>query len=75
MAWAWSFVTEQASAKSRECTCGASIGRGDHYRREAIPPWGYEDQGEDGPFRYSIGEWLIITRCYECTTDLRSVYT
>lgn len=77
MAWAWSFATEPTAAAVHACTqCGGPIGRGDNYKREAIPPWGYEDLGEDGaPVRYSIGEWLIIKRCYECTPQLGSVYT
>jgi hypothetical protein len=66
--WAWSFSEDLTAAAEHACTtCGATIGRGDNYRRDAVPPWGYEERGEDGqPERYSIGLWTVRKMCTEC---------
>ena len=67
-AWATSFIDDRCAGSEHQCTkCNAVIGLGDHYRREAIPPWGYEDQAEEGVvIRYSVGHWSVFKLCHDC---------
>lgn len=56
MAWASAFIEVRTASCEHQCICGEVIGRGDQYKREAIPPWaGYTD-----------GTWLVIRKCYYC---------
>lgn len=49
------FIEIRIANTFHTCTqCHAEIGRGDEYKREAVPPW------EMGGF------WLVIKRCYHC---------
>lgn len=71
--WAWHFTEERTAAAVHACSlCSNPIGRGDQYKRTAIPPWGYEDEVGG---RYSTGEWLIIKACTEHGTHREDVYT
>lgn len=54
------------------CVCGAIIGLGDYYKREAIPPWAfrYRDE-EENLIDEGDGIWVIIKRCWDCMGGVR----
>lgn len=62
------FVENRTANTDHFCTqCPGVICPGDHYIREAIPPWAfrYRDQ-EDQLVDEGDGLWLIIKRCWDC---------
>lgn len=69
MSWATSFVTEPTAELEHRCTrCQGPIGAGDHYLREAVPPWAYEDWDPESQevVRYSVGYWIVVKACHDC---------
>lgn len=62
------FVEERTAVHPHQCTlCGAPIGEGDGYRREAVPPWAFHGKDEEGHWvDYGDGHWLVIKVCYDC---------
>lgn len=68
MSYATSFIEVRIAKGDHQCTqCGEVIGQGFEYKREAIPPWAYQDYDDEGRLvNYSIGEWIVIKRCYWC---------
>lgn len=62
------FIESRTAATDHLCTqCGGEIGRGDTYKREAVPPWAMHGRDEEGHWvDYGDGTWLVIRRCYYC---------
>ena len=57
----------EAAHQDHICVSGHSIGRGDQYKREAIPPWAFRYRDEEGSLvDEGEGFWIIIKRCWEC---------
>lgn len=65
---ATSFVEVREAAHSNHvCVSGCSIGWGDHYKREAIPPWAFKYKDEEGQtVDEGDGIWIVIKRCWDC---------
>jgi hypothetical protein len=46
--------------RAHTCTrCGGVIDRGDHYHRDAVPPWALGD--------WSEGRWEVRKTCHDCS--------
>jgi hypothetical protein len=57
----------EASHGDHICVCGTSIGRGDQYKREALPPWSFRYYNNEGDLiDTGDGLWIVIKRCYNC---------
>jgi len=65
---ATSFVEDRIAHRQHACSqCSESIGLGDIYKREAIPPWVFRYRDNEGHW-VDVGEgiWIIVKRCYYC---------
>jgi len=57
----------RTAAKSHTCQCGDEIGKGDHYERNATPPWAFKFRNEIGEMEdYGEGLWIVVVRCHNC---------
>lgn len=57
----------EAAHPNHICICGNSIGLGDQYKREAVPPWAFRYRDENGQLvDEGEGIWLVLKRCWDC---------
>jgi hypothetical protein len=57
----------KASHSGHICVCGNAIGRGDQYKREAVPPWAFRYRDREGNIvDDGDGFWIVLNRCYNC---------
>ena len=63
-----SFVeVREANHEDHICVAGCTIGKGDQYKREAIPPWAFKYRDETGQLvDEGEGLWVVIKKCFDC---------